>query len=141
MIYVEVTLYPADPQETLLTKKNLLRVQEWIIQQGSRQTYCSRYNSTPFFETARFNYYLNPDPGQQNINCDLAKSGFHTLAVCAKDGGRIRDLEIQFLPNRPLVLSVSWPSEDLAVGQIRALALESVREILGAIPAAKQAAR
>lgn len=131
---VEVTPDIGTSQEALLTKKNLLRIQQWIIQQGQRQTYCSKYGNNPYFATEQFDYYLDPDGGQQNGNCDLAKSGFHTLVVRAKDRSWNPYLRICFLPDQLLVLSISWPSEDLTVGQIQAYALKSVREILNVIP-------
>jgi hypothetical protein len=74
-------------QETLINKKNLDQIKQFILQQGKRCTYSNRYNNNPCHELGPYIYYLNPDPGgpdnhpQWNINSDLKMGDFNTLVI------------------------------------------------------------
>jgi hypothetical protein len=64
-----------------LTPANFELIKRFVLRKGDRQTYCSMYNQNPHFRFEGFDVYLNPDVGQQNINCDPALSDFDELVV------------------------------------------------------------
>ena len=82
---VEVsTAVVPDGSNDALTLPNFIRIREFMLSQGKRNTYCNMYNHNPFWAFKGFNAYLNP-PNQQNINCEIEKSGFNTLVIqCSK---------------------------------------------------------
>lgn len=53
----------------------------FILSRGDRQSYCNLYNNNPHYLFEGFDVYLNPDIGQQNINCDTAISDFNILVI------------------------------------------------------------
>ena len=77
------------------------------------------YNHNPAFHTKGFHFYLNPDSGQANINCDPAKSDFHNLTIRWSAGGKNQYRTVEFLDQHHVYISANWPTEDLSVGQIR----------------------
>lgn len=74
-------------KEAVLNRENLLRIKAFILRNGETRIYSQMYNDNPAFETERFAFYLNPDPGgphdhpQWNINCDPERGDFHTLVI------------------------------------------------------------
>ena len=64
-----------------LTPANFEVIKRFVLKKGDRQTYCSMYNQNPHFRFEGFDVYLNPDAGQQNINCDPGLSDFDELVV------------------------------------------------------------
>lgn len=74
---VEVKILAADA----LTRENLLRIKAYILAKGDRQTYCNMYNDNPHFRFRNVDCFLDPDTGQQNINCDPKLSDFNHLVV------------------------------------------------------------
>ena len=64
-----------------LTAANFQRIKSFILRHGDRQTYCNMYNRNPHYDFGAFQVYLDPDVGQQNINCDPELSDFSTLVV------------------------------------------------------------
>ena len=78
---VEVT----DGMHAVLTATNFLLIKNYILARGDRLTYCNRYNHNPHFQFREIDIYLNPDTGQQNINCDPRLSGFNEMVIRTKD--------------------------------------------------------
>ena len=126
-----------DSDETIVTKANLDTIKDFILKQGFRETYCNMYGNNPAYTTANYAFYLNPDTGQENINCDLNKSDFNSLTIRSIQGGRNQYRNIEFV--KEVYVSTSWPSDELTVGQIREMATEALQEILTAIQKAQQA--
>ena len=67
--------------------EDLIRIQKFILKRGKTTTYCNMYNNNPAWITGGYGFYLNPDTGQANINCDPEKSGFHSLTIHDFSGG------------------------------------------------------
>ena len=126
-----------DSDETVFTKDNLDTIKAFILQQGLRDTYCNMYNNNPTYQTTNYAFYLNPDSGQANINCDPAKSDFNNLTIRSIQSGRNQYRSIEFA--KEVYVSASWPSEELTVGQIRNMATDALKEIMTAIQSAQQA--
>ncbi len=64
-----------------LTAANFQLLKLFILRHGDRQTYCNKYNQNPHYDFGGFHVFLEPDVGQQNINCDPDLSDFDTLVV------------------------------------------------------------
>ncbi len=75
------------PQETdgVLTAAAFNQIKDHILAQGDRQTYCNMFNNNPHVVLGDMDIYLNPDTGQQNINCDLELSGFNHMVIRARE--------------------------------------------------------
>jgi hypothetical protein len=116
--------------EKVITRANLIRIKQFILKQGLRETYCNMYNNNPAFRTKSFSFYLNPDTGQENINCDTDKSDFHTLTIRKSGGGKNQYRTVQFLDEHYVYIVVSWPTKDLTVSQAREFVIEAIKDIL-----------
>lgn len=87
------------------------------------------YNNNPFYGTRNYSFYLNPDSGQANINCELNKSDFNTLTI-RNPGEANQYRDIKFLDDHYIYITVSWPKNDLTVFKVRRVATEAIKEIL-----------
>ena len=116
--------------EKVITRANLIRIKQFILKQGLRETYCNMYNNNPAFRTKSFSFYLNPDNGQENINCDTDKSDFHTLTIRKSGGGKNQYRTVEFLDKHYVYIVVSWPTKDLTVSQAREFVIEATKDIL-----------
>ena len=117
-------------KEKVITRANLIRIKQFILKQGLRETYCNMYNNNPAFRTKSFSFYLNPDTGQENINCDTDKSDFHTLTIRKSGGGKNQYRTVEFLDKHYVYIVVSWPTEDLTVSEAREFVIEAIKDIL-----------
>ena len=91
-------LIPENPTSTpnstsILTIANFNLIQQFIIAQGKRQTYCAMYNNNPYWPFPGFNAYLNP-PDQRNINCEIGRSDFNVLVIQVVGPGKSRYLDV-----------------------------------------------
>jgi len=116
--------------EEVINKANLLRIKEFILKNGLRETYCNLYNNNPAYHTENYSYFLNPDSGQGNINCELDKSDFNSLTIRDSRRGKNKYRWVNFLDEHYVYIKVSWPPEDLTVSQTRELVVEAMKEIL-----------
>ena len=136
---IDARIYPVKEGEPpqpvpVLSRSNLIAIQQFILKQGRTQTYCQMYNNNPYFPMKNDHFYLNPDTGQRNINCDPEKSGFHTLVIRNRDrgwdDGRDQYRYIEFKDEYYIYIHVSWPADDLDVGKIRYRAEKAIEAIL-----------
>ncbi len=117
------------PDEKVITRTNLISIKQFILKQGRRETYSNKYNNNPAFRTKRFSFYLNPDTGQENINCDIEKSDFHTLMIRRSGGGKNQYRKVEFLDKYYIYIVVSCPTNDLTVSQAREFVVEAIKDI------------
>jgi hypothetical protein len=138
---LEANLRMRSDEEKVLNRANLTVVKEFIIKGGVRATYSNMYNNNPALQGERWTFYLNPDTGQQNINCEIGKSDFQILVI---RGSEAKYCHIDFRDANNIVISVPHPADDLTVGQMRKFAEDGVKELLAAAkkeaPATKPAA-
>lgn len=132
-ISVNLHIRQKESEETTITRGNLITIKQFILKQGKRETYCSMYSDNPAYHTERFGFYLNPDSGQENINCDPEKSDFHNLTIRKSDGGKNQYRTVQFLDEHYVTITANWPTEDLTVFQIRQFVVDALKEILNDI--------
>ena len=127
---ISKTHYPvtAGAQNDSILDKNLFNeIKRFILAQGLRQTYCSMFGNNPAYFVESCSYYLNPDTGQENIDCDPEKSDFDTLVIRNRDWGRDQYRHVFVKEGDPwLYVSVSSPADDLNVGRIRDKAVEAL---------------
>lgn len=117
-------------KEKFITHDNLFKMKNRILEVGKTKTYCNMYNNNPTDETKSFWYYLNPDNGQANINCEKGKSDFNHLTVRKKTMEKNQYIHFDFTDKNIIKISTSWPSDDLIVKDIRAFAENSIKEYL-----------
>jgi hypothetical protein len=110
--------------------EDLIKIQKFILKQGKTATYCSMYNNNPAWITGGYGFYLNPDTGQANINCDPDKSGFHSLTIQDFSGGPNASRTIAFADKSNIAITVPHPSGDLTVEQIERLVANAVNAIM-----------
>ena len=127
-------------QELLINRENLTSIKQFIIKSGLRETYSQMFNNNPAYHTKKFSFYLNPDTGQKNINCEIDKSDFQTLVIRDPDR-KSQYCYIDFTNKNEINVRIPGPTEDLTVSQVRGFASEAIQEILAEItkdtPAAK----
>ena len=110
-----------------------MKIKQFIVRQGKRETYCSMYNDNPAHRTEHCRFYLNPDSGQENTDCDPKKSGFHSLTIVKANEGRNRYRTVEFLDKHYVYVTTSWPTGDLTVQQIRQFVVDAMKEILAEV--------
>ena len=113
-----------------ITRSSLMRIKQFILNQGLRQTYSNMYNNNPAYRTENFAFFLDPDSGQANMNCVLEKSDFHCLTIRGSESGSNQYRKVEFLEPGGIYISVHWPSDDLTVAQIRLFVIAALKEIL-----------
>ena len=126
-IDVRLRIIQKNAEDTIITRGNLIKIQQFILQQGKRETYCNMYNNNPAQKTKNYRFYLNPDSG---INCDPRKSEFHNLTIRKNDGGKNQYRTIEFLDEHNVYVTSNWPSSDLTVQKIRQFVIDAMKEIM-----------
>lgn len=116
--------------EKVVTRSNFLKIKQFILKNGRRETYCNMYNRNPAFHTKGFQFYLNPDTGQRNMNCDPAKSDFNALTIRSTSGGSFQYRSVEFIDKHYIYVVASWPSDDLTLGELRKLVEEALTQIM-----------
>jgi hypothetical protein len=129
-IDVRLRIRQKKSEEKTITRENLIEIQQFILHQGKRETYCNMYNDNPAYQTKGYRFYLNPDSGQKNIDCDPAKSGFHNLTIRRIDRGRHQYRTVEFLDRNFIYITTNWPTDDLTIGDIRRFVVAALEEIL-----------
>jgi hypothetical protein len=115
--------------EDVINRANLIKIKEFILKKGLRETYCNLYNNNPAYHTEGYAYYLNPDSGQENVNCELDKSDFNNLTIRGP-GEKNQYRTVDFLDEHYVLITVSWPTENLSVSQTREFVVEAMKKIL-----------
>jgi hypothetical protein len=128
---VNIRIRNDSSDEKVLNKANLVAIKKFIINNGLRGTYSQMYNNNPAYQTKRFAFYLIPDTGQGNINCEINKSDFQGLVIRDPNGKNL-NCEINFQNDFVIDIWVSGPTEDLTIAKIRKFATDAVEEILAA---------
>lgn len=125
--------------EVVINRQNLIRIKQFILAQGKRETYCNMYNNNPALETKNYRFYLNPDSGQANINCDTNKSDFQTMVirVSASVGKKNQYRHVQFADPNEVQVVAPWPSPDLTVSEVKDVVIDALKEILAEIDKTK----
>jgi hypothetical protein len=116
--------------DPVLNRTNLIAIQKFILKQGQTETYCNMYNCNPSYSIDNYFFYLNPDTGQFNINCEPEKSGFHTLVIRNMDWGRDQYRDIEFKDEHIINITASWPNDDLDIARIREKTEEALKIIM-----------
>jgi len=132
---VRMRIHQKAAEEKIINRENLIRIKQSILQNGQRTTYCNAYNNNPSQHTKRFYFYLNPDSGQDNIDCDPTKSDFNTLTIRAAGGGKNQYRTVGFIDKNYVYITANNPTEDLTVSQVRQFVEDALQEILAAIEA------
>jgi hypothetical protein len=120
-------------QEETISRKNLVKIKEFILKQGKRETYCNMFNNNPAHRTKNYHFYLNPDTGQENVECDPAKSDFNSLTIRDPEGGKVQYRSVEFAGKGDIVVRAEWPPDDLTIGQLRGMVVEALKEMLSQI--------
>lgn len=136
-IYVQVRIIQTGGDEKTITRDNLVRIKQFILKNGQRETYCNMYNNNPAYQTKSFRFYLEPDSGPQNLNCDPAKSDFNSLTIRSVAGGKNQYRTVEFLDQHAIYITADWPTGDLTVNQIRQVADDALQEILAEVDTRK----
>jgi len=63
----------------VLTVENFLRIKEFVLSHGDRQNCGNAFNNNPHYRFSEFDLCLNPENGQENINCDPNLSDFNQM--------------------------------------------------------------
>ncbi len=58
----------------VLTMENFLKISNFVLSEGDRQTYCQAFNNNPHYRFSDFHLYLNSFSG--NFQCELGKCEF-----------------------------------------------------------------
>jgi len=127
---VRLRIRQKEAEEKTITRQNLIKIKQFILQQGNRETYCNMYNDNPAYQTKGYHFYLNPDSGQENINCDPKKSDFHNLTIRKSGGGKNQYRTVEFLGRYYVYITTNSPTDDLTVLQVRQFVADALEQIL-----------
>ena len=116
-------------QSSTINHGRLTKVKQFIIQKGQRTTYCNMYGNNPSYQTSGYDFFLNPDTGQRNIDCQLDKSDFNNLTIRKLSGGQNPYRTLDFLNPHYVEIKVPWASEDLTPLEARQLVEDALLEI------------
>ncbi len=134
---VRMRIHQKAAEEKIINRENLIRIKQSILQNGQRTTYCNAYNNNPSQHTKRFYFYLNPDSGQNNIDCDSTKSDFNSLTIRAAGGGKNQYRTVGFIDKNYVYITANNPTDDLTVSQVRQFVEDALQEFLAAIEASQ----
>jgi hypothetical protein len=126
---VRLRILQKGSEETVITRENLIKIKQFIIQSSQRETYNNLYNNNPSYHTQKFRFYLNPDAGSNNSDCDLNKSDFNSLTI-RNSSDRNQYRTVEFLDKTFIYVTTSWPTEDLTILQIRRFVKDAMEDIL-----------
>lgn len=129
-IDVRLRIHGKTTEEKTINRDNLLRIKRFILASGQRETYCNMYNNNPAHHTRRYDFYLNPDTGQKNIDCDPSKSDFNSLTIRSKPGGKDQYRMVEFVDQHTVYITANWPTDDLTVGRVRQFVEDAIEEFL-----------
>jgi uncharacterized protein (DUF2141 family) len=132
-LYVRLRISQGKPKEKIITRENLIGIQQFILKQGKRQTYCNMYNNNPAYQMKNYQFFLNPDDGQGDINCDPKKCTFHTLVIRKAGRGRTQYRRIDFINKHCIDITANYPTDDLTVQQVRQFVNDAMVEIMAEI--------
>jgi hypothetical protein len=134
-IAVVLQLFNDTNKDNVIQKANLLIIKDFIIKKGKRETYCNMFNNNPAFHTNKYSWYLNPDTGQDNLNCDLKKSDFNNITIRIKDPKDLRDQyrDVEFAGGAIITITAPHPSEELSIKQIKSFVVDAMQEIIKTI--------
>ena len=129
MIDVTLRIDNCSPKKDVITYDNLMKIKKFILKSGIRQTYCNFYNNNPVLKTQNYFYYLNPDNGSKNMNCELDKSDFNNLTI-RNLNSTDQYRNVNFSKKNNVYIKVSWPKKDLTVSEIEKFVIDAIKEIL-----------
>ena len=99
----------------VLTAAAFNQIKDYILVHGDRQTYCNMFNNNPHVALGDMDIYLNPDTGQQNINCDLKLSDFNHMVIRTRSPMRYFRFALNLKSTGPdLIVQKETNSEELA---------------------------
>jgi len=104
-------------QETdeVLTAAAFNQIKDHILAQGDRQTYCNMFNNNPHIALGDMDIYLNPDTGQQNINCDLTLSEFNYMVIRTREPWKYYRVQLNLKATGPdLIIQEGTDPEELS---------------------------
>ena len=104
------------PQQVdgVLTAAAFNQIKDHILAHGDRQTYCNMFNNNPHVALGNMDIYLNPDTGQQNINCDLKLSGFNHMVIRTRKPWRYYRVQLNLKAMGPdLIMQQETKPEEL----------------------------
>jgi hypothetical protein len=81
MLYSEPVAIEITPQADLLTAAVFKKIQNHVLTHGDRETYCNMYNNNPHLLVEGIDIYLNPENGQENMNCEASLSKFDHMVL------------------------------------------------------------
>jgi len=136
---IETRVFPVRDGETqkfdpVWNQANLIAIQQFILKQGMTQTYCNMYSNNPYYSAGHYAFYLDPDraflvPPNPSINSPPQKMDYHTLVVHDIDNVQPH-LKIDFEEEYYIYIRVSWPSDNLKIGDICGNAEEAIKVFL-----------
>jgi hypothetical protein len=129
---LRVSIRDGSRNEKIITRKNLIKIKKSILKKGLRETYCNKYGNSPAHHTKNFYFYLDPDTGQENIDCDPTKSDFNSMTIRNKNliGHSNQYRTVEFLDEHTIHIIATWPSNDLTVTETRQFVTDAIKEIL-----------
>jgi hypothetical protein len=137
-IEVRLRIRNEKSDERIINRENLVKIKKFVLQQGKRQTYCNRYNYSPAHRTTNYDFYLNPDTGQHNINCDPTKSDFQNMMIHVRAAvGPDQYRDVNFVDKNEISISAGQPTGGLTVADVRGVVVDALKEILAEINNAK----
>ena len=72
------------------------------------------FNNNPHVALGNMDIYLNPDTGQQNINCDLTLSGFNNMVIRTRKPSKYYRVQLNLKGAGPdLIMQQDTKSEEL----------------------------
>ena len=99
----------------VLTAAAFNQIKDYILVHGDRHTYCNMFNNNPHVALGNMDIYLNPDTGQQNINCDLKLSGFNHMVIRTREPWEYYRVQLNLKATGPdLIIQEGTNSEEVS---------------------------
>ena len=101
--------------DVVLTAAAFNQIKDHILADGDRQTYCNMFNNNPHVTLGNMDIYLNPDTGQQNINCNLKLSAFNHMVIRTRDPRKYYRVQLNLKATGPdLIIQEETDPEELS---------------------------
>lgn len=129
VVSMRLQIHEDNKNNQTISLKNLTHIKRFIVDGRKKQTFCTMYNNNPYHKTSHYSFYLLPDSGQNNIDCDITKSDFNTLVIHDYNAKNDQYRKVQFFEGQ-IYINSDWPIPDMTVRKVLEFTESAIMEIL-----------
>ena len=123
---VRILLRQRQGDEKVITYENLIKIRQFILKQGKRETYCTLFSDGPAYHTKSHRFYLDPD-----LKPGLKKPEYYGLTIRQwPSKGGIQWARLGFQNKDEIFVQVPDPADELSIKEVRGFVENALKQIL-----------